>query len=68
LLRILFFIALLLVSPLGRAIPADDYLLVLTSQRNSETIAEAARLFYQAHPESNALRIQTVALGWREKW
>ena len=29
---------------------ADDYLLVLTSQRNAETVAEAARLLKQQHP------------------
>lgn len=30
---------------------SDDYLLVLTSQRNAETVAEAARLFSQQYPE-----------------
>ncbi|XPF93582.1 cobaltochelatase subunit CobN [Colwellia sp. RE-S-Sl-9] len=36
----------------------DEYLLVLASQRNSETIAEAARLFYIAHPKQKQLAIK----------
>lgn len=35
-----------------------DYLLVITSQRNAEVIADAARLFYQQHPERLDLSIQ----------
>ncbi len=35
-----------------------DYLLVITSQRNAEVIADAARLFYQQHPERHDLSIQ----------
>ena len=32
-----------------------DYLLVITSQRNAEVIADAARLFYQQHPERHLI-------------
>lgn len=35
-----------------------DYLLVITSQRNAEVIADAGRLFYQQHPERRDLSIQ----------
>ena len=35
-----------------------DYLLVITSQRNAETIADAARIFYQRYPEKKNLVIK----------
>ena len=52
-----FILCLFFISSLCTAIE-DDYLLVLTSQRNSETIAEAARLFYIAHPNKKHLIIK----------
>lgn len=42
----------------------DNYLLVLTSQRNAETIAEAARLFNQQHP-SLKLQARSDAQLWQ---
>ncbi len=45
-----------------------DYLLVITSPRNAETIAEAARLFQQANPERQDLVIKarTADQMWRQ--
>ncbi len=48
----------LLISQFSWAANDEEYLLVLTSQRNAETIAEAARLFYVTHPDKEHLRIK----------
>ncbi|MEM9255262.1 MAG: cobaltochelatase subunit CobN [Pseudomonadota bacterium] len=50
-------LTLLLMLPWAVHCAEPDYLLVLTSQRNAETIAEAARVFYQNHPSAEHLRI-----------
>lgn len=55
--RVLFFVTLFL-SQFCWANADKDYLLVLTSQRNAETIAEAARLFYLNHPQHSDLIIK----------
>jgi len=50
-------LCLLFISSICTAID-DNYLLILTSQRNAETIAEAARLFSITHPEKKQLTIK----------
>lgn len=55
--RTLLLLALLICQPISAKVN-DDYLLVLTSQRNAETIAEAARLFYLANPQHKHLAIK----------
>ena len=52
------FLSILLISQFSWAEVNEDYLLVLTSQRNAETIAEAARLFHIAHPKHKHLSIR----------
>ena len=54
----LTFLFLSLASTAGDWSNDRDYLLVITSQRNAEVIADAARLFYQQHPERLDLSIQ----------
>ncbi|NTS76306.1 cobaltochelatase subunit CobN [Catenovulum sp. SM1970] len=49
---------LLFVSQIAWAKANSDYLLVITSQRNAETVAEAARLFHLAHPKQKHLTIK----------
>ena len=49
---------LLLISAASWSSTERDYLLVIASQRNAEVIADAARLFYQQHPERHDLSIQ----------
>ena len=47
----IFLTLLLWVLPLSSAWAKTDYLLVLTSQRNAETIAEAAHIFFEGSAE-----------------
>lgn len=47
----LLLILLLAFVPCANAEPDEGYLLVLVSQRNAETIAEAARIFSERYPE-----------------
>lgn len=47
--RVLF--CLLIVFSLNVFAQSKDYLLVLSSQRNAETLAEAGRLFQLDHPD-----------------
>jgi len=54
----LLLLFILLISQFSWAAVDEDYLLILTSQRNAETIADAARLFYLARPEHQQLKIK----------
>lgn len=54
----LILLAMLLISPVAWSSPDQDHILVITSQRNAEVIAEAARLFYKDNSEHQSLRIK----------